>query len=111
MLLNFYAKSLNLYMEQGGSYFKEFNLLDDGTSVDLTGYALSMQIKEYSGVKPLVIVSDVYILANIPSTVVISIESAETDLLVKSRYVYRLMAISPTEATILMFGQILISNF
>jgi hypothetical protein len=131
MLKNITPINIDLYVDQGDTYYKEFNISDGILPVDLTGYVFELDVKEYIGtaVLPLYFV----VTAPIPSAGAITVTATaiETQLMYRPRYIYRLTAKLPNpvqppiaippaiqlppnpplESVVLMFGQIQVSNF
>jgi hypothetical protein len=105
------AIKLDLYVDQGDTYYKEFTLSDGILPVILTGYNFEFEIKDYMGSKSLPIVFSVTSPIPILGAITITAGKLETDLLYRSRYVYRLQASSLIETVTLMHGQMVISNF
>lgn len=110
MLKELIAARVDLYVDQGDSYYKVITVKDNnGTVIDLTALTLLSTVRKYSNTKtvyPLTVTTEEPNLGKL----IISLNPAESMQYNSSRYVYEIRLSDGTDTTKIMVGQILVEH-
>lgn len=110
-LVEFPAVNLDIYINQGSTFSKNFVIIGDGGyAVKLNDVVISASLKRYynervTGIPFIVTVSGVE-----TGKINLTLTEEQTDLLVNSRYVYEILLTGNNQRIKLFHGQALITN-
>lgn len=110
MLKELIAANLDLYMDQGDSYYKTFTIRDNnGTIINLTGLTISVSMKRYYNTSTQY--NLVGTISDAPNGVIaLSMSAAATAILKHDRYVYAITLSDGTDTTKILAGQVLVTS-
>ncbi len=108
MITDYQSANIDLYVDQGDSYYKEFTLNYSGAPINLTGMSVVADVRRYSNT------SKVYPLTAAIKTaasgiISLSLTPQQSMLFDHSRYVYQVKIIDGTDIIKVMTGQILVT--
>lgn len=102
---------LDLYASQGHSFLAKIYLKNqDGTPMDITGYDVSSQIKQYEGTAT-VFPSTVEIINAVEGQIQLTMSEEQTALMYASRYLYQVTIDFEEYKIKVLEGQMLMENF
>jgi hypothetical protein len=109
MLKELLSANIDLYIDQGDTYYKVFTIRDNtGTVINLTGLEVTASLKRYFNVG-----TDYPLTAEITDAVggkvTLSMTEVDTSDLVYDRYVYNVKLSDGTDTTKIMSGQALVT--
>jgi hypothetical protein len=111
-LKEFKSTPVNLYVDQGDTYFKELTLRDSlGVPIDLSGYDIVFDVKRYQGLPNISCLTTAIAQVPISGTITLGIDNNQTASLQSPVYVYQVIAVNATEKVKLLHGQIIMENF
>lgn len=108
MLKELLAANIDLYVDQGDTYYKEFTIKDNaGTAIDLTGKSLGIDIRRYANTNKTYPMS--VNVVNAPSGIIsLALTPAQSNSYIHDRYVYQVRISDGTDVIKIMTGQVLV---
>ena len=109
MITDYQSANVDLYLDQGDTYYKEFTINYNAAPINLTNLTITANAKRYSNTMTSYqfVVSKVNAVNGIFS---LSMSSSITAMLTHGRYVYKVIAVDGTDTITLMQGNILVTN-
>lgn len=108
MLKELLAANIDLYVDQGDTYYKEFTIKDNaGTAVNLTGKSVAVDVRRYANTKKTYPMSASVVTAA-SGIIALSLTPDQSGLYTHDRYVYQVRIIDGSDVIKIMTGQVLV---
>lgn len=110
MIQELQSARIDLYIDQGDTYYKPFTIKDDsGAVLDLSGYTVEAVMKRYFNTK-----TDYNLVASVVDAptgkIALSMTEMASRALLNDRYVYSVKLRNSTVAVKIIEGQVLVTN-
>lgn len=110
MLKELLAANIDLYIDQGDTYYKTFTIKDNnGLAIDLTNVTIEANMKRYMNTGTNYQL-DATIVTPLTGSIALSMTELNTNKLVNDRYVYTVKLRDATSSVKIMSGQVLVEN-
>ena len=110
MLKELLASNIDLYVDQGDTYYKKFIIKDNsGVALNLAGLDFSAIVKRYYNTDTTYSMS-VTVIDSATGQIALEMSSTESSDLVHDRYVYSVLATDGNDTSKILYGQILVQH-
>jgi hypothetical protein len=109
MIIDHQPVTLDLVLDQGDSYYKEFTLTHSGVSMNLTGLSIFTDVRRYANTNKVYPLT-AQIVNSVTGVISLSLTPQQSMLFKNDRYVYQVKLSDGNDIVKVIQGHILVNN-